>query len=379
MSKRILLSTCCLVIVSMVLHGQPLPNPPPEGPSQIAKFFPAAALTASINPTAAGLQNVQTLVGGYITPIAEDFGGLISNGWYNTGANHKRFGFDLSIAINAVSANSASKYYSINALQGVAYNGTQPTSSGAGKAPTAYGPESEFPSFNFNSGPNNLIPFYGPSGGNISKDVPIGSIAVPTIQAGIGLFANTDLRFRFTPEITINKTALKSWGVGLLHDIKQHIPGIKMAPISLSLLLAYSQMTATTDLGGVYYTQSSGNSFSGQEGLGETKSYTAQILISKTIPVLTFYGGIGYNSATTTYAINGSYYVDKAYTDLSVPGITLPSPVKLVDPFKQDFSVGGIRFTGGIRFKFGPVFLNTDYTYFNSKGLYTMGFGFTIH
>ena len=168
-------------------------------------------------------------------------------------------------------------------------------------------------------------------------------------------------------------------GIGLMHDIKQHIPGIKMAPIGLSLLLAYSQQTATTNLGGIYQTASGSGSYAGQEGVGDTKSYTAQILISKSIPVLTFYGGIGYNSATSTYAINGSYYVDKSYIDITQPGIPLLSPKQLNNPFKLDVSTSGVRFTGGIRFKFGPVFLNTDYSYYNSKGLYTVGFGFTVH
>jgi hypothetical protein len=119
--------------------------------------------------------------------------------------------------------------------------------------PTAYGPETEVPSFTFNGGPN-VGGFNGPGGGNIAKEVPLGSMFVPTIQAGLGLFANTDLRFRFTPATSINNTELKAWGVGLMHDIKQHIPGLKELPFSLSLLLGYSNLTATTNLGGLYET-----------------------------------------------------------------------------------------------------------------------------
>lgn len=367
-----------MVLISGLCRGQSLSNPPPSGPSQITKFFPAAAVTTG------GQQNIDQLVTGYITPISEDLGGLSNNGWYSTGATHKRFGFDLSVSMNAVSANSDSKYFTINSLQGITYNGTQPTSGGGGKAPTAYGPESEFPSFNFapSGGPNGTpvaIPFYGPPGGNVSKDIPVGSLAVPTINGGIGLFANTDVRFKFTPAISINKTELSGWGVGLQHDIKQHIKGIKMAPISLSLLLAYSQLTATTNLEGIYYTSPTSNAFTGQQGIGDTKSYTAQVIISKTIPVLTFYGAIGYNSSTTNYAIKGSYYVDKAYTDIALPGIPLLAPKQLNNPYSKDFTTNGVRFTGGLRFKFGPVTLNGDYTYFNSRGLYTMGLGFTVH
>ena len=322
----------------------------------IAKFFPAAAAPGSVN-------NVQQLVSGYISPIAEDFGSLMNNGWYNTAATHKKFGFDFSVAMNSITAKSDTKYFTIPPLQGVNYNGT---GNKTDKAPTAYGPKGEFPSFSFNTGVNNGIPFLGPDGGNISEEVPIGSVAVPTVQAGIGLFGNTDLRIRYTPSIKIGSTDLTNWGIGVHHDIKQHIPGIKELPFSLSLLVAYSQLTATTDLSGVY-------TGSGQEGLGETKGYTAQVLISKSLAVITFYGGIGFNSATTTYSVKGTYLVDK-----TGEGIPLLSSVNLTDPYKQEFKSSGFRATGGMRLKLGPIIMNGDYTLVDTKGVFTAGFGFTV-
>lgn len=329
-----------------------------NGQSGIAKFFPAAAPNGNGN-------NVQQLVSGYISPIAEDFGSLMNNGWYNTAATHKKFGFDFSVTMNAISAKSDAKYFTVPSLTGITYNGTVPAST-SDKAPTAYGPKGTVPSFAFNSGPNNGIPFFGPDGGNISKDVPIGSLAVPTMQIGVGLFGNTDVRIRYTPNIKIGGTELSNWGVGIHHDIKQHIPGLKELPFSLSLLLAYSQLTASTDLSGLY-------TGSNQEGLGETKGYTGQILISKSLAVVTFYGGIGFNSSTTTYSIKGTYVVDK-----TADGIPLVSSVNLTNPYQQDFKSSGVRATGGMRLKLGPIIMNGDYTLVNAKGLFTAGFGFTV-
>ncbi|MEJ0056476.1 MAG: DUF6588 family protein [Bacteroidota bacterium] len=56
----------------------------------------------------------------------------------------------------------------------------------------------------------------------------------------------------------------------------------------------------------------------------------------------------------------------------------MPQPVTLKDPFHQDFTTSGFRATGGIRLKFGPVALNSDYTLLSSKGMLTAGFGFTF-
>jgi len=333
--------------------------------NQIAKFFPAAAVPSG------GAANVQALVGGYIKPIGEDFGALTNNGWYATASNHKKWGFDLQVTMNTIFAKSDQKTFVPATLSGVSYNGT---TGGNNLAPTAYGAETDAPIFNYTAGGNNPLPFLGPAGGNISKDVPIGSLVVPTITGGLGLFANTDVRFRFTPAVTLSNTELKNWGVGIQHDIKQHIPGLKLIPFSLSVLVAYSQLTATTDLSG-YYDPSTGSA-SDQKGIGETKAYTAQVLVSKSIAVVTFYAGLGYNSSTTTYDIKGSYNVNRAYTPAgSVP---LLSPVTLKDPFHQDFTLSGFRATGGIRLKFGPVALNSDYTLASSKGLLTAGFGFTF-
>ncbi|MEJ0056475.1 MAG: DUF6588 family protein [Bacteroidota bacterium] len=280
--------------------------------NQIAKFFPVAAISPTAS--AAGYANVQTLVSGYIKPIGEDFGALSNNGWYATAENHKKWGFDLQVTMNTIFAKNDQKTFAVGSLTGINYGAT---TSNSDPAPTAYGTEGEAPRFNYTSASNpNLIPagvFLGPGGGNISKDIPIGSLVVPTITGGLGLFANTDIRFRYTPAVTLSDTELKNWGFGIQHDIKQHIPGLKMVPFSLSVLVAYSQLTATTDLKG-YYTDPTDPSSGNQKGIGETKGYTAQVLVSKKVAVVTFYAGLGFNSSTTTYDIKGSYLVNSAYS-----------------------------------------------------------------
>lgn len=358
--KKLLL----MVLVALCLAGQIGAQP-----KELSRFFPAAAVTTG------GTSNLDYLIGGYVGPVAEDLGSLVNNGWYNTAENHKRFGFDLSVTLSTVFVSSSSKYFNVDntRLSGIGYLGS--TGGGSGM-PTAYAAETEIPSFTYNGGGNNGLAFNGPGGGNIAKEVPIGSLAVPTIQGGLGLFANTDLRFRFTPAVTIGNTEVKNWGAGLMHDIKQHIPGLKELPFSLSLLLGYSNMTTTTNMAGNYETSLGSGSYAGQEAVAETSAFTAQVLISKSIPVLTFYGGIGYNSSSTTFSVKGDYYVDRSFTALG--DVPLLAPVTLKDPFKRDFTSNGFRFTGGIRFKFGPVFLNGDYTLFRGQGFLTTGFGFTV-
>jgi len=335
------------------------------GQKDIVKFFPAAAV-----PTG-GSANVQELVKSYINPVAQDFGSLVNNGWYNTAATHKKFGFDLTITANSLSAKSEDKSFIVPILTGVQFDGTTTSGAGKDKAPTAYGSEKEFPNFHYTAGPNSVPSksFQGPDGAGINKDVPIGSIVIPTIQAGIGLFANTDLRIRYTPKVTIADNELENWGVGVHHDIKQHIPGLKELPFSLSAFVGYSQLKATADLKGVY----SGSAV--QEGVGKTDAYTIQVMISKKLAIFTFYGAVGYNASKTDYSIKGSYVVDHATFNGANVALT---PVTLTDPFSLTTKVNGLRATGGLRLNFGPVILNGDYTFVNSKGMFTTGFGFTV-
>ena len=79
-----------------------------------------------------------------------------------------------------------------------------------------------------------------------------------------------------------------------------------------------------------------------------------QALISKKISVLTFYGGIGYNAIKTTSDLNGSYIL------LDDPNGN--NDVVLRDPVSLNFKNKSLKVTAGIRFKFGPIYLNGDYS-----------------
>lgn len=327
----------------------------------VTRYFPAAATPSN------GNENLQALLSAYLQPIMEDYGSVLNSGWVNTAATHKRFGFDLSITMNTITAKSSSNYFVPPNTTGLVF---QATTANNDQAPTAYGPTGEYPTFQFQSGANIGRVFLGADGASISEDIPVGSIMVPTIQGGLGLFASTDIRFRFTPNVTISGTELGNWGLGIHHDVKQHIGPLKALPFSLSVFAGYSQLKATTDLSGVY---------SGTDQMGEAKttSITARLLISKKLAIFTFYGGVGYNSATTNFDIKGSYDVNSAKGPGNID-FNLPQGVVLNDPFSQEFKSSGVSFTGGLRLNLGPVTLNGDYSLLNAEGLLTAGFGFTV-
>lgn len=323
---------------------------------KLTRYFPA------------GQSNAEILIDNYLKPMGEDISVLPNNGWYTTAKTHKQWGFDVNITVNSVFVNNDDKFFDFpSGLSGINYLNTD---KGSSQVPTAYGDESENPQFQNTAGQNSGIQFRGADGFEPGKEYVFSAQAIYTLQAGIGLFKNTDLRFRFTPKTSIVTVEVGNWGVGLMHDLTQHFGGGEKL-FALSVFLGYTKMDGTVDLSGAY-------TGSGQEAAVTTSGFTGQLIISKAIKIISFYGALGYDNGKTTIDINGTYNVT-TYTDLNGDPMLLSSPFTLSDPYSYEYDASGLRFTAGTRLKLGPVTLNGDYSFVGDKKVLTVGFGFTVH
>jgi hypothetical protein len=185
------------------------------------------------------------------------------------------------------------------------------------------------------------------------------------LQLGIGTIKNTDLKFRFVPETSFGNSKISMIGVGIMHDIKQHIPGIKALPFDLSILVAYNNFKGTTNLENSDPSDPTPDSPDG-EGIYKFNSIVSQLIISKKISVLTVYGGAGYTTVKTDARINGTYTI-----------AATPVQFNVTDPVSINFKNKSAFFLAGIRLKFGPFFLNGNYTLQKYNAL-SVGFGFSF-
>ena len=177
---------------------------------------------------------------------------------------------------------------------------------------------------------------------------------------GIGLPKGTDLKLRFTPTIDVGgESSFKVFGIGVMHDVKQWIPGIKMLPFDLSGFVGYTKVKLET------YLDRQNNP--DQRGLFEMNATTVQGVISKKFSVLTLYGGLGYNIAKSNLALKGSY-------DINEDG-EVSSTEK--DPLDFKFSGSGFRTTAGFRLKLAVLTIHADYTLQKYKCL-TVGLGISV-
>lgn len=294
-----------------------------------------------------GKQDLSQVLEGYLSPLMKGMGYGLSNGWYTTAKAHKPGGFDLNAGFSVVTVPDADLFYMIGDLQEVnVLNPTEPV-------PTVFGP---------NAGPTfehkvTNQQFEGLGGINMEGRVGFTAFPVPIAQIGIGLFKNTDLKFRFLPlNISDENISGRLWGVGILHDFKQYIPGIAALPFDMSAFVGYSSGNFERDVNG------DGSKLT----IFDINSLTAQALISKKLSILTLYGGVGYSRNGIGLQMKGSYDIDGN-----------PLTPELEDPLDLNFNSGGIKATAGFRLTFAVITLHADYTLQEYSAI-TAGLGLTI-
>lgn len=301
------------------------------------------------------------LVEGYVSPAMKAFGYGLNNGWVNTAKPHKIAGFDLTISANPVFIPAADKLFMVDnaKLQNLDMytdvDGKQVTPLiGKGNMATIFGPDKES-TFRLRDEPTVSV--------KTPEGVGLNFLPVPVAHLGFGLPKGFDIKFRFIPTINFgsgdSKGKVNLWGIGVMHDFKQWIPGIKQLPFDLSAFFGYTKMGVSTAI-----------SEGGPTGKGEftSSATTFQVIISKKISVLTPYASVGYNAATTKLAVKGNY-------DFNDDGDTNDASEK--DPFALSVASNGPRLTGGIRLKFGPIAFHGDYTLAKYKSA-SVGFGINV-
>jgi len=218
----------------------------------------------------------------------------------------------------------------------------------------------------WNNGTGKIVSFTTPKG--VSKYVP-----VPNIQFTIGLPIINDLSIRWTPSTTISDAKISSWGVGVKHNIKQWIPGVKLLPFDASVLVGYTHMNVKyafstssqitpnklVSEGMDYIADPNLNDYSTQGMAMTAKAFTAGLVISKKLLFFTPYIGVGLVKTSFDLDMVGNY---PTLGDPVLSGGTYKMQIKNVsDPIKVSGAETMANATLGFRLKFGLVSFNAQY------------------
>lgn len=304
------------------------------------------------------VEDGEKLIGAYISPAIKAFSLGMNQGWYNTAKPHKVAGVDLTFTGSLMKVPSSEQLFNANALgltelTLVDASGNPRTD---GNISTILGPDvpARFSSSStVNDGTiDESDDFEVPGGLELGEDVKLLKNKMPAamLQLGFGLPKGTDIKLRLVPKVDVGDGKFNLFGIGVMHDIKQYIPGIKNLPFDLSALIGYTKMKLDVPFD------------PGQNGVFEINSTTIQGLISKKVSVLTFYGGLGYNIAKSNLAMLGTY---------DIGGSTVVNPVDL------SYAASGFRGSAGMRLKLAVFTFHADYTIQKYSAL-TVGFGISV-
>lgn len=311
---------------------------------------------------AAGVEDAKQFSEDYFSPAAEGVMYGLSNGWYNTAKGKEPGDFEITIVGNASFVKDEHKSFTLNVAD-YNYFRFQDPAQQTGEVATALGENDPEVTM--------LIEYQNELG--ITEQVEIklpqgigaaGVNVLPTafLQLSVGVFEGTEIKVRYLPKIDQEDVAVQLYGGGIQHEITSWLPGAKVLPISIGVLVGYTHLKAEYDLD-----DSSVVEGDNQKIETEANSLLFSALVSTKLPVVNFYGGLGYVTGNSQSDLLGTYRIKAG----------ILGNQEVVDPYSVENKVSGIKATLGTRLKLGFFRLHAAYSFqeFNTVNV-GIGVGF---
>lgn len=294
---------------------------------------------------AAGVDDAQRFANDYLAPGTNGLMYSMNSNWFNTADAKPLGGFEISIIANAASVKNENKSFLMNTDL---YNNVQ----------FVQGPNSQMVStvLGENNPDIDVIltyddPIFGQQTEQITLPSGIGSEninLIPTafIQGALGLSKGIEVKARFVPKIKTDDVSLSMYGAGLQFEMTKWLPADKVLPVAISGLVAYTHLDGSYNLD-----ESSGVDGENQRLETATNTWLFQMIASTKLPVINFYGGVGYIKGKSESDLLGTYRVSNG----------MVTSEDIVDPFSVSSEVSGVRGTIGTKLKLGFFRLNAEY------------------
>jgi hypothetical protein len=323
-----------------------------------------------------GTTDAVKIIQAYFAPYANAFGAGLNGGWYNTAKPHEFGGFDITATLSIGIVPTSAGTYNVSDL------GLE-TLDGTGIASTVSGPETSGPTLSRTESVGGYDVTIA------SFDLPQGTgwrvIPAPMAQVGIGMPMGTELKIRFLPKINIKDGGISMWGLGLMHSIMQYFPGNEMIPFDVSVFGGYTRLSTDIPLDlqpdtpqGSYVTYPVATSFNDQKLTGKVEAWNISVVGSVKIPVITFFGSLGYAKTVTDIRLKGNYPLP--VPDLAVStteGVYEDAGVVSDFPAINIKNFSGLRANIGFRLKLSLFTFHADYTR-SQYNVFTTGIGLSF-
>lgn len=307
---------------------------------------------------AAGLADAERFSTDYLAPLSEGVIYNIGGGWHNTADAKPTGGFEIALIGNLsfFNNNEDKKTFVLDTAD---YENLQFVDGSSSKTvATSLGDITGVRVFVEDENGLMREEFELPSGlssGNLNF-IPSGFI-----QASVGLIKATEVKLRFIPRIKTNDASVGLYGFAVQHEFTKHLPADKILPVAISALIGYTHLDGTYD-----FTNTSLIDGQDQRIEADFNTWTFQALVSTRLPIINFYGGLGYINGSATQELLGTYNVQAG-----------PFQQTYTDPFSVSTDTSGVTAHLGLKLKLGFFRLHGEYSIaeFNTAS-FGLNFGF---
>lgn len=293
----------------------------------------------------AGLNDAERFSNSYLAPVTEAGIYSVSNGWYNSADAKPLAGFEVSLIGNITGFKNKNDKKAFILDTADYENLTFEDGSTTRQVSTALG-DIDGVIVNVNATVEGQLvseQFELPTG--IGDDISF----VPTgfIQASVGLIKGLEVKARFLPKINTDDVQIGLFGAGLQYDFTKMLPADKLLPVAISAVIGYTNLNGEYD-----FTDTEAIAGENQRIDANISTWNFSAVVStRKIPVINFYGGLGYIVGKSETDILGRYEV------ATVSGV----PIVYNDPFSITNDVSGVTATVGTKIKLGFFRINVDY------------------
>lgn len=301
---------------------------------------------------AAGLDDARRFTNDYMAPVSEASIYSISGSWFNSGEAKPLGGFEIGIVGNLTQFGNKEDKKSF-LLDTSEYENLQFVSGPAAQeVATALGDREGvrvFVEAEVAPGVTSREEFTLPTG--LSSE-GINFIPSGFLQASVGFLKGTEFKARFLPRINTEEVSLGLYGAAIQHEFTSLLPAEKIWPVAISGLVGYTHLDGSYD-----FTNSSIIDGSDQRIEVDVNTWNFQAIVSTKLPVINFYGSLGYLSGNSSTQVLGTYTVtsgpfQESYVD----------PMSEADGTNLEEDASGMTAGVGARLKLGFFRLNADYT-----------------
>jgi len=321
-----------------------------------------------------GTNDANLLLQEYLKPFANGFGADLNSGWINSAQPYGTLGFDLRISAGIAIVPTGDRSFNVDELN---FENLERVN-GPSEAQTAFGEDVQGPEM----GVFGTNPFTGLRQEITRFTMPEGTgypyVPAPMIQGTIGIIKDTDISLRYMPTVTYEDINTSLFGFGVKHGLNQWLPGGSVLPVDLSVQLGYTNLTSdfgfevNPEEGQDIYNPYAGNpSLWDNQALElEATGFTGNLLVGKNLPIISVYGGVGFQTSSMTLKSPGSYPVTVFNEDYDPVDSSEETREKIIERLDEpiDLSFDGsnsIHAMAGFRLRLSLLTISGSYTLSN--------------